>query len=918
MNKILLIALIIVVSACQQSEQTEASITSEQSKAKSSTQADNPIPKGQLSKDITPNHIALELTIIPDDEYFLGKTSIFATINKSQSSYYIHGNLLDVGLIEIKTATGELIEGEYQQVDDSGIAQITFPKPIETGDIELTIDYRAKFNESLEGLYRVKDGGINYAFTQFESISARLAFPGFDEPAFKVPFDVSLIVKENHVAIANTPVKKTTQLPNGMKRVTYMTSKPLPAYLVAFAVGEFDVVKWDDLPATDIRNRPLPLRGLATKGKGVKLKYALQHTQEIVKGLENYFQIPYPYLKLDIVAVPDFSAGAMENAGLITYREQLLLLDNNSSQSQQRRYMMVHAHELAHQWFGNLVTPYWWNDIWLNEAFATWMSYTAIDPIYPNQNFNQSIITRSLSAMASDSLISARQIRQPIKSNHDISSAFDGITYSKGGGVLEMMNTFLTPEQFRSGIQNYMKTYSFKNATADDFIKAISDSSKNIPADTIKAAINSFLEQPGIPYLTINTSCEDGINRLSVKQTRYLPLGSKGVADKQTWKIPICMSYEIDGKDHQDCHMIDTMEQDITLAGTGCAAFIMPNTNGSGYYRYSLSSKDWSKLYNNLENLTTNEIISLNDSFIASVKNGTIDFSTLMKFAPIIADSTLDNIASSPMSMISHMYKEVADNTKDKNKLSSVANKLYQKSYQRLGFDKKPTDTVEDIKLRNSVIAFMAKTGKNKAIRNQLIEMAKLYTGFQSDHQADNQLHEELIDTNLIGLALSIAVEELDQEFTDHLIELFNSATDGSVRGRLLAAISANTNSEFTNELHDWILSDRLRDNEIYTILFTQIAKKERREGMWQWVKNNFEAFKLRVPIWRRGRLPTVGSSFCTIEKKQELLDFFEPIIDTLSGGPRYLAQTSEGIDLCIVKLAHDKPELKNFLELLN
>ena len=285
--------------------------------------------------------------------------TISAQINSAQNHYYIHGNLLTVESVKLKTASGELIEGKYEQVDESGIAKLSFPKTIETGDVELYISYKAKFNEALEGLYRVKDGGLNYAFTQFESISARLAFPGFDEPAFKIPFDVSLTVKEGHVAIANTPVKKTTQLPNGMKRLDFMTSKPLPAYLVAFAVGEFDVVVWDDLPVTGVRNRTVPLTGLATKGKGDKLKYALENTQAILESLENYFQIPYPYLKLDIIAVPDFSAGAMENAGAITYREQLLLLDENSSQTSKRRYMMVHAHELAHQWFGNLVTPYW-------------------------------------------------------------------------------------------------------------------------------------------------------------------------------------------------------------------------------------------------------------------------------------------------------------------------------------------------------------------------------------------------------------------------------------------------------------------------------------------------------------------------------------------------------------------------------
>jgi alanyl aminopeptidase len=575
--------------------------------------------------------------------------------------------------------------------------------------------------------------------------------------------------------------------------------------------------------------------------------------------------------------------------------------------------MMVHAHELAHQWFGNLVTPYWWNDIWLNEAFATWMSYTALNPVFPEQNFNQSILLGSLGAMSSDSLVNARQIRQPIHSNHDISSAFDSITYRKGGGVLEMMNAFLTPEQFRMGIQNYMNKYTFKNANADEFIAAISEASQNIPPEVIKTAFNSFLEQPGIPYLTISASCEDGINKLAINQTRYLPLGSKGASDNQTWKIPACMNYEIEGKEHRDCHMIDAKEQNISLAGTGCAAFIMPNTNGSGYYRYSLNTEDWSKLYDNLDNLTTNEIISLNDSFSASVANGKIDLVTLMKFAPIIARSELSSIASSPMATLTNMKEKIAESKEQEMIIAQVANELYQPHYQRLGINAKDNDTVEDTKLRNAVVRFIADTGNNKAVREKLIDMAKTYTGYKTD----GELHEDLVNTNLLTTALSIAVEDLDQDFTNHLVALLDKAKDGTIRGRLLSAISSTNNPKFVEELRGWILSDRLRSNEIFTILFSQVGDKDKQEGMWTWVKDNFEAFKLRIPTWIQGRLPFVGSGFCSEEKKNELKNFFDPIVEDLSGGPRTLAQVTESIDLCIVKRAHDKVMLKEYLTTL-
>ena len=909
-KKIIPILMSLTLFACQDSEQV-ATIKTEAEKVV--VEEAKPVvnaPAGQLSKDIVPIEVFLDLTIVPDETYFHGKTNIVANINKPQKEYYIHGNLLEVEKVQIKGADNKTIDGTYEQVSDSGVALLRFPEIINTGKVDLEITYKSKFNEALDGLYRVNDGGLNYAFTQFEAIAARLAFPGFDEPAFKVPYTTSLTVKHEHVAIANTPVVKTTELENGMKRLDFQKSKPLPSYLIAFAVGEFDVVTWEDLPANKVRDRPVPLSGLATKGKGDKLAFALEHTQEILESLEFYFEIPYPYLKLDIIAVPDFGAGAMENAGAITYREQLLLLDDDSSPAAKRRYMGVHGHELAHQWFGNLVTPYWWNDIWLNEAFATWMSYTALHTVYPEQNFDQTILNGSLGAMGSDSLASARQIRQPIKSDHDISGAFDGITYSKGGGVLEMMNVFLTPEQFRSGIQSYMHDFAFKNASADDFIASISAASQNIPAELIKSSFSSFLEQPGIPYLNVESSCEDGVNTIALTQSRYFPLGSEGDTS-QKWEIPACMSYEIDGKIHQDCHMINAPEQEFSLAGSGCAAYIMPNANGSGYYRYEVKQENWNNLFDNIDNLTDKEVISLNDSFSAAVQTGAVDFTTLMRFAPTIVTSEIRSIASAPMAMMKYMKEKVAETESDQLKLEKVANKLYQAQYQRLGFDPRNNDSEEDKKLRSSVITFIADTGKNKDVRAKLVEMANTYVGYGTD----GQLHEDKVDTNLVGLALGVAVEDSEMKFTNHLIEILDKENDGTVRGRLLSAISANTDEEFTKEIRDWILSDKLRGNEIYGILFSQIGDKDKIDGMWQWTQDNFEAFKTRIPTWFQGRMPMIGSGFCDLEKKKELTDFFDPIIEGLSGGPRSLAQTEEGIDLCIAKLEHDKPMLKAYLD---
>jgi alanyl aminopeptidase len=424
-----------LIAGCnQQPEQTVAATATIEKPA--GNYSDDGVPLGRLPRNVMPIHYRLQLEIVPERTTFSGHTEIDLDFREKSDHFFIHGEKLRVSESTLKLADGRSIDAGYEEYNETGIVRISLPEAV-LGAATLVIDYDADFNESLEALYRVNSGGDYYAFTQFEAISARLAFPGFDEPSFKVPFDQVLIVDQAHETIAATPVVDTQLLDNGMKRVTFQTTKPLPTYLMVWAVGPLDIVEWADLPPTDVRDRAVPLRGVAARGKGKLMDYALENTEGIMTALESYFDIPYPYAKLDIIAVPDFDAGAMENPGAITYRETLLLFDDSASIRSLRRYAAVHAHELGHQWFGDLVTPIWWDDIWLNEAFATWVAAVGLEIWKPEGKWRRALGERVLKVMESDSLVNARQIRQPVLSNHGIAAAFDGITYSKGGGVIE-------------------------------------------------------------------------------------------------------------------------------------------------------------------------------------------------------------------------------------------------------------------------------------------------------------------------------------------------------------------------------------------------------------------------------------------------------------------------------------------------
>jgi len=890
------LAVLFSLGACQQ--ETEAPVDTP---ASLSVRADD-VPLGQLTAEVQPLAYQLELTIDPGLEEFSGKTGIDLQISTPRNHFFMHGKNIRVQSVRLSDGASTY-DGAYQQVDASGIVKISGPN-LMSGNIRLEIEYSAPFNQALEGLYKVSESGNDYAFTQFEAISARLAFPGFDEPGFKAPFTTTLIVPENQVAISNTP-EVSSEIIDGMKHVQFAPTKPLPTYLVAFAVGEFDVVEAPDLPPTDVRDRPLPLRGIAVKGKGGQLGYALEGTNAIVTALESYFGTPYPWAKLDILAVPDFNAGAMENVGAITYRETLLLFDDTATPERRRRYKMVHAHELAHQWFGDLVTPAWWNDIWLNESFATWMGHVAMDMAEPEGNYRRDLLARGLAVMADDSLVSARQIRQPILSNNDIATAFDGITYSKGGAVLSMFEQYIGREDFRQGVRNYMDEFQYGTATADDFIRHLGAASTEQPGDAVVAAFNSFLEQPGLPLLEIASLCENENFSIHLKQSRYLPLGSSGDDDQQ-WNIPVCLRLGYADEDISTCLLLTTKEQTFELP-QACPDWIIPNANGAGYYRFSMGQDGWTTLLANAERQNTNEMMAMLGSIAGAFSSGVMDVATLMSIAPRLIANPDWQVATAPIEHMNFMYEKMADEGQ-KQALELRFAEYYSARLNAAGLDF--TADRDQAQLQTELVDFLAKTAKQPALRAELVNMARAYTGFGTD----GKIHPDTANPIIVGTALVVAVDELGNDFVDHLYQLAIGSTDAVVRGRALDAIGNTKDPEKAAEVRELVLSPQLRDNEIYSILYPQVSMPETRDATWLWFQQNLDSILTRLPEERWGRMTFIGAAFCNTEKQAEVQAFFADRVESMTGGRRGLAQALENVDLCVAKVENHKAEMDAWL----
>lgn len=858
-------------------------------------------PSARLPDNIRPIRYKLQLTIDPGKEHFSGVVDIHAELSEPLPFFWMHGNNLEISQATATLDNGDIIELSWEQVLSTGTVKVSATRPLSGPEIKLHFEYSAPFNTSLEGLYKLNSGGENYAFTQFEASSARLAFPSFDEPAFKVPFDIRLTVPSAHSAITNTPQLSEFNNPDGTKTITFARTRPLPSYLVAFAVGPFDIVQWQAIPENNLRKIPIPLRGITTKGKGEQIKYALQNTAAIVEQMENYFDTPYPYAKLDIIAVPDFSAGAMENAGAITYREQLILLDEKASINQQRSFFITHAHELAHHWFGNLVTPIWWDDIWLNESFATWNAYITLDHLFPQEHYRDALLNSSTRVMTSDSLASARQIREPIERHEDIGSAFNSITYQKGGGVLLMFEAFLGRNHFRDGIRHYMKTFAFGNTSAYDFITAIAEANPHVDSEVLKTAFDSYIEQPGLPIVQNTLRCKDEGVFLELAQERYLPAGSEGSSEQQ-WTIPVCLSTFKNTERNQHCFLFKGGSDTFPLASESCPDAILPNTGGNGYYRWSLPASQWQALLANIGQLENSEQISLAGSLSAAFNKGTLSLKDYLLAVEPLTRATSWRVAMAPRSDLFKIRDHLLHGD-ERRAFKARLRQWYQPALTRLDT---PAQTLSPSQhqFRTLLLSTLALGAGDESIHQQLATKGATLTGFGSDRQ----LNLKAVDADQHLIVLLAGVESHGSDFIELLWEHFLASDNALLREYLLTAMAWTTDPELAATIRERILSPELRDNEIFHIFSSQMAHEETRNHMFDWTADHFEAVLARIDNWRKGQLPVQFENFCSEEDARQVEALFRPVIDTLESGPRYLANTLESIRLCAAFVELHRP----------
>ena len=844
-----------------------------------------PAPTGQLGRSVEPIHYRLELRIDPREDRFAGTTSIDVNLSDAMSGIWLHGKDLEVSEVYLVDGNSNRIEASYEQRDDTGVALVSLAQPVTAGEATLNFTYTADFNTSTNALFKVLRGADAYAATQFQPIAARQVFPGFDEPSFKVPFDLSLVTTADDVAITTTPERASETLPDGFVRHTFETTRPMPTYLLAFAVGPYDVVDYGMIPANAVRDREVQLRGIVARGLAHRAEYALQHTDGLLTVLEEYFGTPYPYRKLDIIAVPESFGGAMENIGAIVYDEYLILMDENSPVSQRRAYTAVHAHELAHMWFGNLVTPGWWNDIWLNESFATWMMYKVSDAYWPDGEFDRETLKGALGAMNNDSLAAAREIREPIEHSNKISGAFDGITYQKGGGVLTMLERYVGEENFQTGVRLHMDRHADRTATAENFIASVAEGSDRVE---LEAAFKSYIGQAGVPLLTVSLDCGNPAKpMLNVSQARYAPLGSSIDASTGQWHVPMCVSYEAGSERGSTCALVSEKSQSIELGAASCPTLVHPNADGAGYYRFAMDDAGWQSLIDGAADLPASEALVLADSLDAAFRAGAVS-----------AEQYVAGFAA----LVRHDAWDVVD--KVTQQLESIGNIIEVENLPRveaayramLGpvFEELQVTDSGSALLRERLLRFMIVIARDQDMRAPLAEQAAARLGLDGEPDPDAAPASEL------ETIFSIGVQDIGESFFDLLLEQTIASEDPQFRNAGTGSLARVEDPELVARLQNALMKDSFKGTEGLGIIMRQMVRAATTELTYAWVLDNYDALVQKIPqSFRSNVVPNFGGAFCSMERADEWQAFVEARADQLPGYERDLAQATESVRLC-------------------
>ena len=839
--------------------------------------------RGQrLPTTVLPEHYTLTLTPDLKAATFSGVESIDVTVKQPVSAIAL--NSAEIAFQSVTVSAGGREQTAKVTLDrEREQATFTFPDSLPAGKATLSIAYSGILNNGLRGFYLSRTARRNYAVTQFEPTDARRAFPSFDEPAFKATYDVSLVVDTEDTAISNGPIASDTPGPvNGKHTIGFLTTQRMSTYLVAFLVG--------DLQCTAGEQDGVAIRVCSTPDKVGMTSYGVDVAKYVLHFYNNYFGIPYPLKKLDLIALPDFEAGAMENFGAITYRETELLIDPRTASDRAKgNVASVIAHEMAHQWFGDLVTMQWWDNLWLSEGFATWMANKPVGAMHPEWNIDQDVADNESDTLDLDAQPTTRAIRAKAETPDEINEMFDGIAYGKAGAVLLMVENYVGPETFRKGVHAYLLAHLYANATAEDFWNAQTATSHK-PVDRI---MESLVAQSGEPILIFGNPAG---GQVSIQQKRFFLSPGIQPDPKEKWTLPICFKSSVDDK--QECQLMTPATSTLKVPA---APLFFANAAGKGYYRSAYPPSVYAKLVKGIETrLSPAERISLTGDEWAQVRSNKATVGDYLDLSAELRSDPNARVVSSALGGVNTIVRLVAASPEEKAELAAWIRRTYAPEYIKLG-SPSPSDTANTRELRSQLFSVLGFSGKDPEVLAEAAQIAEKYIAEPTS-----------VDPTLGQTALAIAARNGDASLFDKLQKVYETSNDPEFQDGALRLLAVFENPELVKRSLDYTLSGKVRNQDVAIQLSIGLQIDATRDLTWNYIKANWDKVQPQLTTEMGGILVSSTAGFCSVESLEDVRDFF--LTHKVAATDRALKHALEQIDSCIEFRSLQEPNLKQWL----
>ncbi len=837
-------------------------------------------PDVRLSRDVVPRFQTVRLRLDPDKRSYSGSVHVELQVAKATDTLRFHAE--GQRLTRVTLRQGGDSVACTRSTGDHGLQTLTTARSLTAGPATLDVEFTHLFGTRAIGLYRAVRDERGYLFTQFESDDAREAFPCWDEPGFKFPWQLVLEVPAAQEALTNMPVERTIEK-DGWKTVTYKRTPPLPSYLLAMAVGPLE---YTDVPGTGI-----PTRIVTCRGQKHLAGTAAEATPRLLAALEGWFGTRYPFEKLDLVAVPEFAYGAMENPGLVTFRDDILLLDPASLTASQRRSLAsVTAHELAHMWFGDLVTMAWWDDLWLNESFADWLAAKITDQVYPQLRSGLHELQSVQRVKDGDTQPSTRAIR-----DNTTSSAAGlqnvGLIYNKGNAVLSMFERYLGPEAFRKGVQAYLKKHEWGNATAADLWRALDQSS----GTNVSAAMTTFLDQPGVPYLRV-VPAEGGVRLTQSRATPY------GVTQPPVrWHLPVTLKWS-DGKTVRSQRVM-LRDESVLVKLSARPAWVMPNGEGHGYYAWSVPEEWMTALAENAASLLTpHERIALLGNLSLLMTTGEVHGDTYLAALSHFGRDTEPEVLSGAMEGLSGVRQAfVPDSLADL--FAVYVRRTLSPALERVGYERRPDEDETVSTVRGTLLRWLANRGQDEKVMAYARAAAARYLADSSS-----------VDPSIADAVVSLAAKRGDASlFADYQRRLEASEVPAT-RRRFLGALGAFEDPALEARALDYMLSEKVRPTDMLLIMRGFGDRNEAAgERMFQWMVREYARIAERVPPPALRFMPMMGSG-CSEQRLAVTKAFFSDPQRAVPGVEQTLERVSDNVRTCVSLRSRDGERVTRFM----